>query len=139
MPVDTTAPAAPTGVSGVASVGSVALDWADSAEPDVAGYNVFRSNAAAGTYVKLNSDLLVGSTYVDTTAPASSTVFYQVVAVDSSENASDASTPLSITTSAPPVQNPIRINTGGPAVTVSGTSWSACSALTACCELGQWW
>ena len=131
-PVDITAPVAPTGLTAAGSTTGVTLDWADNAEADLFGYDVFRSTSATGVFTKINTAPVTASSFVDTTAPASSTLYYQVTATDSSENSSPASAVVTVTTPAPPVQNPIRINTGGPAVTVSGTSWSACSSLTAC-------
>ena len=56
-------------------------------------------------------------------------MFYRVTAIDSSENESDPSATVAVT---PPLPPTIRINTGGPAQTVGTTTWSACSALTAC-------
>jgi hypothetical protein len=40
--VDTSPPAAPTGLVAAAGEGSVSLDWTDNSEPDLAGYRVYR-------------------------------------------------------------------------------------------------
>ena len=41
--VDLTAPAAPTGLDATGGVGRCTLDWSNNGEPDLAGYNVYRS------------------------------------------------------------------------------------------------
>jgi fibronectin type 3 domain-containing protein len=41
-------PAAPTGLTATPGFGSVSLDWADNAEPDLASYNVYRSTTEGG-------------------------------------------------------------------------------------------
>ncbi|GGL95159.1 hypothetical protein GCM10011594_13590 [Nakamurella endophytica] len=131
-PVDTTAPAAPTGLTATAGTAGVALDWADNTESDLMGYDVYRSTSATGTFTKLTSTPVTGSAYTDASAPAATTLYYRVTASDSSENASAPSATVSATTPAPPTPTAIRINTGGAAQTVNGVAWSACSSLTAC-------
>jgi fibronectin type 3 domain-containing protein len=126
---DTTAPDAPTGLVGTAGDTGIALDWADSPATDLMGYNVYRSASENGTYTKLNSSPLAGSSYLDATAGSGAQVFYRVKAIDSSENESASSATVAVT---PPLPPTVRINAGGPAQSVSGTTWSACSALTAC-------
>jgi fibronectin type 3 domain-containing protein len=131
-PVDSTPPAAPTGLGATASPGSVVLDWADNADGDLAGYDVFRADSPTGTFTRLTALPVTASTFTDVTAPASSSVTYRVVANDFAGNASTPSATVTVSTPAAPNQQPIRINTGGPAQTVGSTTWAACSALTAC-------
>ncbi len=109
----------------------ITLDWADNPEADLVGYRVYRAAAADGTFTEVTTTPVASSTYVDTTAPANAQSFYRVVAIDTSDNASAPSAVVSATRPQP-VQQAVRINTGGPAQTVSGTAWSACSSLTAC-------
>ena len=130
-PVDTTAPAAPTGLSATGAQSGTTLDWTDAPETDVVGYRVYRSSTAGGTFDELTSSPVPTSSYVDATAPANVESFYRVVAVDTSDNVSAASTVVSATRPVP-VQQPVRINAGGPAQTVGGTTWSVCSSTTAC-------
>ena len=52
-PTATLAP--PTGLSPTAGDQSVALDWADNTESDLAGYNVYRATTPGGPYTKLNT------------------------------------------------------------------------------------
>ena len=99
---DTTAPSAPTGLAATAGDGQVTLNWADNGEPDLAGYNVYRSVApgvtpASGT--RLNAALLASSNFVDTTVINDTAYYYVVTAEDSSGNESTASTEASATPS----------------------------------------
>jgi hypothetical protein len=83
------APAAPTGLSGVVTVVGIDLDWANSPEPSVVGFNVYRSTAVDGPFSKLNGALLTTSAYSDATAPIGQTAFYRVTAVDTTDQESD--------------------------------------------------
>jgi fibronectin type 3 domain-containing protein len=87
---DVTPPAAPTGLVLAPSVGGILLDWADNAEGDLAGYQVWRTNSVGGTWTKLNDVLLTTSAFNDTTAPAGQVSYYAVFALDGSGNASAA-------------------------------------------------
>lgn len=88
---DITPPAAPTGFSATRSGPTVLLDWNDNAEPDLAGYNVYRSTTPGDGYVKLNGTLLVDSEYVDSGTNDDVTCYYVAKAVDTSWNESGAS------------------------------------------------
>ena len=68
------------GLTGVAQpVGNV-FDWGD--VTGVAGYAVFRANKSGGPYVRITTDVLTSSDFIDTKAPAGSTRYYRIVAVD---------------------------------------------------------
>ncbi|CAN5891966.1 hypothetical protein BH23ACT11_BH23ACT11_21420 [soil metagenome] len=82
-------PAKPAGLTATADVDGIVLDWSDNQEPDLAGYNVFRSDSVDGSFTRLNSDLLKNSRYDDAQAPAGKTSYYRVTAVDESRNKSD--------------------------------------------------
>jgi peptidoglycan/xylan/chitin deacetylase (PgdA/CDA1 family) len=86
--VDITPPAQPTGLSAGVTSRAVNLTWNANTETDLAGYNVYRSASASGPFTKLNSALLTTRSYQDATAPAVTTSFYQVRAVDQLGNAS---------------------------------------------------
>ena len=85
---DRTAPAQPAGLAITGDSTALRLDWANNTEADLAGYDVYRLNAS-GTPIKLNTGArLTASQYVDSAAPAGVASTYRVVAVDTSENAS---------------------------------------------------
>jgi len=67
---------------------SVDLNWTASISTNVVGYNVYRGSASSGPYAKLNSSLVVGITYTDTTVKAGQTYYYVATAVDSNNNES---------------------------------------------------
>lgn len=94
---DTAAPAAPVGLVATAGNGLVVLSWNVNDEEDLAGYNVYRGSALPvdtnGT--PLNGDTpLTEPTYTDTGLTNGTAYYYAVVAVDTSGNASQASTAL---------------------------------------------
>ena len=100
---------------------------------DLEGYRVYRSSSATGTYTRLNTALVTGTSYADTAAPAGATSYYQLTAVDLSGNESARSATV-VSTPPAAVRPTIRLNAGGPAVTASGTTWAACSAVGAACS-----
>jgi Abnormal spindle-like microcephaly-assoc'd, ASPM-SPD-2-Hydin/Putative Ig domain len=65
---------------------SVTLSWtAPAAAGDtITGYNIFRSTASGGPYTQLNSSLIAGTTYTDTTVADGTTYYYVATAVGSS-------------------------------------------------------
>ena len=80
----------PTDFTATADTSGITLQW--DAESAAAGYNISRSTSIAGPYTQLNSSLLTGTSYDDTTAPTGVISYYQIVAVDNSNNASSPST-----------------------------------------------
>jgi hypothetical protein len=58
------------------------LTW--TASSNATGYNVYRGTTPGGPYSKINSTLVVATTYMDTTALAGVTYVYVVTAIDSS-------------------------------------------------------
>jgi hypothetical protein len=61
---------------------SVTLSWAASSS-SASGYNVYRSTTSGGPYTKLNSTLLTGLTYTDSTVSSGATYYYVVTDVTS--------------------------------------------------------
>jgi fibronectin type 3 domain-containing protein len=51
--------------------------------PNSTGYNVYRSSVSNGPYMKLNSPLVVSTTYIDSTVLANQTYYYVGTSVDS--------------------------------------------------------
>ena len=77
----------------VVSTHSVALSWTASTTSNVAGYNIYRSATSGGTYTKLNTSLVVPTSYTDSSVQAGHTYFYVATAVDTSGNESVYSSP----------------------------------------------
>ena len=123
---DATAPSAPTSLAAAGSGTGIGLSWPAVAGDDTAGYHVYRSSSADGTFTQLNNAALTATSYSDTTAPAGATSFYQVRTVDTSGN---TSAPVAAS-AARPVAVPGQVS--GLAATGSqagiGLSWTASSA-----------
>ena len=100
---DTDAPAAPTGLTAIPGVDSASLSWIANSEPDLAGYNVYRSTTSPVTKTTpINSSLLSSPAYIDSTATHGPTYYYAVTAKDTSGNESDLSNEANATPTAPP-------------------------------------
>jgi fibronectin type 3 domain-containing protein len=114
---DTEAPAAPTGLNAQAGEGIVQLDWNDNSEPDLAGYNIYRSTTSGSGFAKLNSSPLADSAYTDIQVSNGTRYYYVVTAVDTSSNESLCSAevsamPMDTTPPAPPAGVWARIENG---------------------------
>jgi len=73
----------PVSGTGVAPVQhSVALTW-NASTSTVSGYNVYRSTVSGTGYAKLNSSLVSGLAYTDSSVLNGTTYFYVTTAVDS--------------------------------------------------------
>lgn len=96
---DTTPPAPPTGLSATAGDASVALNWADNADSDLAaGYRVYRSGTAGPPYTKISgANLILTSQYDDLSVNNGTTYYYVVTAVDAAGNESAASSEVAAT------------------------------------------
>jgi chitodextrinase len=84
-PADRKAPAAPTGLVATAGDGRVVLTWTANTEPDLAGYVLLRDGVEVAT--------LTGTTYTDPGLVNDRRYSYELVAVDTSANASKPSKP----------------------------------------------
>jgi fibronectin type 3 domain-containing protein/subtilisin family serine protease len=93
-PVDTTAPAAPTGITVTAGDRQVVLDWANNTEPDLAGYRVYRKNPD-GSWSSLA--MVTASAYTHTGLTNGTTYTYRVTAHDATGNESPPSGETSAT------------------------------------------
>ena len=92
--IDRFAPAPPQNLRAVAEAGIVELVWSAGAEPDLAGYNVYRDEG--GGFTKLNTGLLLIPISRDTSAKPSARVRYHVRSIDLSGNESVPSEETSI-------------------------------------------
>ena len=81
-------PAAPTGLTATTGHRETVLDWSDNTEPDLAGYNIYRSTTPGGPYTKINGPLVATSTYADTGLTNGAAYYYVVTAQDNGANES---------------------------------------------------
>jgi hypothetical protein len=99
-PKDTFPPAPPKPVT-IASINRlVSLFWPLSSEPDVVGYNIYRTedeSAPPEQWVKLNQDLHRTASFRDDHAQVDKKYFYQITAIDSFGNESARSEMVSET------------------------------------------
>src|SRR5215216_64077 len=96
---DTTPPAAPTNLGASALGQTVNLTWTPNSEPDLAGYNVYRSTSPSVPLTSaMNGATLVASpSYTDSGLSYGTPYYYVVTAVDTSNNQSAAPNEVSIT------------------------------------------
>ena len=73
---------------------SVALNWGASTST-VAGYNVYRSTVSGGSYAKVNSSLISGLSYSDSSVQSGQTYYYVATSVDGSGSESAYSNEVS--------------------------------------------
>ena len=93
---DTAPPAAPAGLTATAGKQSVALDWADNTESDLAGYRVYRRNAD-GTWPSSPLATVSASAFTNAGLKAGTTYTYRVTAYDRSGNQGQPSAAVSAT------------------------------------------
>ena len=82
MPLDISAPDAPTGLVGVYLNDKVNLHWNQVPTKDFAGFNVYRSDNREGDFQKLNDEILRKSSFTDETAVAKKRYYYYITALD---------------------------------------------------------
>jgi len=94
-PKDTFPPAAPKELTALFTGQRMELVWTANSEPDLGGYNLYRREAA-GTFHKLNSELLGTPVYQDTSAVAGQSYTYRATAVDLAGNESSPSDDVAV-------------------------------------------
>jgi hypothetical protein len=121
-------PAPPTGLAATGGVFQVNLNWNDSIEYDLAGYNVWRRTASEQFYIKINPGLVQSSEYVDTQVQAGVTYYYVVTAVDAAGLESGASTEAS---ARPYAEPPLSVHVQEIAMAIQriGSSWQATATV----------
>ena len=103
---EATPPAAPTGLIATAGQDQVSLDWNDNGEPDLAGYNVYRSTTGGGPYTKVNGSLVGPSAFTDSGLTGGVAYYYVVRAEntgaqESGDSNESNATPYSMLIAAP--------------------------------------
>ncbi|MEE9506400.1 MAG: choice-of-anchor V domain-containing protein [Thermoplasmata archaeon] len=102
--VDTTPPAAPTGLSVSAGddAGTLDIAWDANTELDLAGYDLYRSDTGANlTFTKVNTARITGTSYTDDGLEDNTTYYYMLKAVDDEGLESEFSHPADGTTITP--------------------------------------
>jgi fibronectin type 3 domain-containing protein len=129
FPQDTSAPAAPQGLAASPDDATVNLSWSGNGEPDLAGYNLYRSTSSpvstAGTPVN-GTDLIRGTSYTDGGLINGTTYYYVLVAIDGSDNRSPASNEASAT---PTAGDPVLVGAGDIAVCGSSNDEATADVL----------
>jgi len=90
-PRDVFPPSAPTSISIAAAPGRISLFFPVNPEPDIAGYDIYRStdpNLPKERWTKLNPALLTRTTFQDERVEAQQRYYYYVTAVDQTGNVS---------------------------------------------------
>ena len=100
--IELTGPIPPSGLTATGSSSSIGLVWTPNLEPDLHGYNVYRSDNASGPYQKVNEYIVERTSYFvnDGLLPYKK-YYYKVTAQDSSANESTVCPYVSVTTNPP--------------------------------------
>ena len=90
-------PAAPIGLAASPYSGGVSLAWNANTEPDLAGYNLYRSTTMGGPYTKVNAMLITVLNFSDNGLTNGTPYYYVLRAVDASSNESANSSEVTAT------------------------------------------
>ncbi len=107
--------------------GSVTLQWQANAEPDLAGYNLYRSTQSGGPYTILNSSPIPGTSFSDTQTANGATYYYAISAVDQVGNESGHS----------PESDGCRVDTSAPTIWASPNGGQNAQCSEAAPSLGR--
>jgi fibronectin type 3 domain-containing protein len=94
-PVDKFAPATPAGVHADSAPATIELAWERNAEPDLAGYRVYRATAG-GSFDKV-AEIAAIPTWSDHAVESGKTYRYVLTAFDRAGNESPRSAPVEVT------------------------------------------
>lgn len=61
---------------------SINLQWDPNPDPDMAGYNIYRSVNSDTMFIKINGDFIAGNIFYDTAVTGENEYFYSLTAVD---------------------------------------------------------
>ena len=99
-PLDTFPPSAPASITVAAAPGRLSIFFPANPEPDIAGYNIYRStdpDMPKEKWSKLNSSLLTRTTFQDERVESGKRYYYYLTAVDQAGNVSPRSEVVSET------------------------------------------
>jgi len=88
--LDITPPEPPRFLTAIAQPEGVLLKWMAKSEKGFAGYHIYRRPAGAGQFTRLNSEVLLENSWVDTTAVRRQRYEYAVTAIDDSQSANES-------------------------------------------------
>ncbi|GIX06647.1 MAG: hypothetical protein KatS3mg115_1050 [Candidatus Poribacteria bacterium] len=84
-------PARPRGLTSISGDGRVTLIWYPNQEPDLAGYEIWRSTSPVGGFVRIATVGPATTEYVDRDVINGKTYYYRIAAFDRDGNLSDLS------------------------------------------------
>jgi hypothetical protein len=99
-PIDIFPPSAPASITVAAAPGRLSFFFPANPEPDIAGYNIYRStdpDLAKDKWTKLNAELLTRTTFQDEKVESGRRYYYYLTAVDQAGNVSPLSEVVSET------------------------------------------
>ena len=100
--LDLTFPGPPFNLASVGEADAVKLTWDPNSDPDLAGYNIYRSTNPAGPFTRVNPIPTDRIAYFhDEALPPLTRFYYRVTAVDSSGNESFFFNTISVSTNPP--------------------------------------
>ena len=129
---DVTPPAIPSGLVATGGDTSVGLTWTSNTDPDLAGYNIYRTTTTGVGYAKLNQTLAQSSSYLDGAVSNGTTYYYAVSAVDTSGNESAKSMEASATPQSASGGDPTPMHVSdldGSSISVKGQGWTATATI----------
>ncbi len=98
---DTTPPSVPSGLSATAGDRYVSISWNANTEPDMKNYHIFRRTSPSGQEIYIASPPKILTTYTDNSVTNGTTYYYQICAVDQSNNRSKLCDMVSATPNPP--------------------------------------
>ena len=94
--IEFNSPDAPKELTATANATSIRLNWTANTESDVAGYTIFRSESAGGSYNTIARDVK-STSFIDNTAHIGKQYYYTIKAIDNSLNRSAYSNEVTAT------------------------------------------
>ncbi|HWN83470.1 MAG TPA: hypothetical protein VNM87_15355, partial [Candidatus Udaeobacter sp.] len=118
---DLTPPAGVDSLRAMGSVNAIRILWSPASAADLLGYDIFRSSAQGGPFVRVNAHTVTGSTFFENSPLPTLTRYYYKIAVrDSSANQGPLSATISASTNPPlaagwPIET-TQVTTSGPQI-----------------------